>query len=73
MRPELGPPDVEELVYPDEDHSWECEWSSFSEAIDAGEERLLNGDLRDARYAWQQIEAAYAAGPYASMREAIAP
>ena len=33
--------------------------------------RLL-GDLADARYAWEQIEAAYARGPYAAMREAVA-
>ncbi len=73
MRPELGPPDIEEFAYPDEDRSWEREWSGFVGAIDAGEERLLNGDLHDARYAWQQIEAAYADGPYAQMREAVAP
>jgi predicted dehydrogenase len=69
---ELGPPDVEEVVYPDEDRSWEREWASFARAIDAGDERLLSGDLGDARYAWEQIEAAYASGPYARMREAVA-
>ncbi|HUA75581.1 MAG TPA: Gfo/Idh/MocA family oxidoreductase [Solirubrobacteraceae bacterium] len=72
MRPELGPPEVEELSYPDEDRSWEREWESFAAAIDAGDERLLNGDLHDAHYAWEQIEAAYASGPYARMREAVA-
>ena len=72
MGPELGPPDVQEISYPNEDRSWEREWASFSEAIEGGDERLLNGDLNDARYAWEQIEAAYAAGPYARMREAVA-
>jgi predicted dehydrogenase len=71
MGPELGPPDLEEIDYPDEDRSWEREWASFREAIGDGGERLLNGDLNDARYAWEQIEAAYAAGPYAAMRCAV--
>ena len=30
------------------------------------------GELADARYAWTQVEAAYAQGPYAEMREALA-
>jgi predicted dehydrogenase len=72
MRPELGPPDVEELAYPDEDRSWHREWEHFTEAIEAHDGRTILGDLRDARYAWEQIEAAYAAGPYAQMREALA-
>jgi predicted dehydrogenase len=71
MGPELGPPEVEEISYPDEDRSWEREWESFGGAIAAGRERLLNGGLDDARYAWGQVEAAYAAGPYARMREAV--
>jgi predicted dehydrogenase len=71
MRPELGPPDVEEIVYPDEDGSWTAEWEHFAEAITAGDGRPLLGDLEAARYAWTQVEAAYAAGPYASMREAV--
>jgi predicted dehydrogenase len=68
MRPELGPPDVEQIDYPDEDRSWQREWVSFAAAIDAGDERLLLGDLHDARYAWRQIERAYAGGPYAQAR-----
>jgi predicted dehydrogenase len=70
MAPELGPPEVEEVDYPEEDRSWQREWASFAGAIEAGDERLLDGDLSDARYAWEQIEAAYAAGPYAVMRHA---
>jgi predicted dehydrogenase len=72
MGAELGPPEVEEVAYPDNDRSWEQEWLSFTRAIEAGDERLLSGDLKDARYAWEQIEAAYADGPYAQMREAAA-
>jgi predicted dehydrogenase len=68
MSPELGPPEVEEFAYPPEDHSWELEWASFSAAIRARDERLINGGLLDARYAWQQIEAAYADGSYAPAR-----
>ena len=71
MGPQLGPPQVEEISYPDEDRSWEREWESFSGAIRAGEERPPGGGLNDARYAWRQVEAAYAAGPYARMREAV--
>jgi predicted dehydrogenase len=71
MSPELGPPEVEEVSYPNEDRSWELEWDNFREAIAAGDASLLNGDLGDARYAWKQVEAAYADGPYAAMREAV--
>jgi predicted dehydrogenase len=71
MGPQLGPPELQEISYPDEDRSWEREWASFSEAIEAGDERVLSGDLNDARYAWEQVEAAYAAGPYARMREVV--
>ncbi len=72
MGPDLGPPDVEEVTYPDADGSWEQEWLSFMAAIDATDERLISGDLEDARYAWTQVEAAYASGPYAQISEAVA-
>jgi len=71
MRPELGPPDVEEIVYPDEDGSWTAEWEHFAEAVTARDGRPLLGDLLDARYTWAQVEAAYADGPYATMRDAV--
>ncbi len=71
MSPELGPPELEQIDYPDEDGSWEREWASFAAAIDAGDESLVCGDLGDARYAWMQIEAAYADGPYEGMRETV--
>lgn len=67
MRPELGPPDLEETSYPSEDHSWRAEWEHFATAIDAGDGRALLGDLHAAHYAWTQIEAAYALAPAASL------
>ncbi|HTR89355.1 MAG TPA: Gfo/Idh/MocA family oxidoreductase [Solirubrobacteraceae bacterium] len=72
MAPELGPPEVEEIAYPAEDPSWEREWESFAAAIAVGEESLVEGDLHDALYAWEQVQAAYASSPYAQMREAVA-
>jgi predicted dehydrogenase len=71
MGPELGPPQVEEIAYPDEDRSWRAEWEHFAEAVRMDDGRPLLGDLRSARYAWAQIEAAYADGPYAAMRETV--
>ncbi len=70
MSPALGPPALEELSFPDEDRSWEREWASFAAAVAAGDPRLVCGDLGDARYAWAQVEGAYASGPFAGMREA---
>jgi predicted dehydrogenase len=69
MQPELGPPELEELRFPDNDVSWTAEWEHFAAAI-AGEVDLL-GSLADARYAWARVEDAYAGGPYAGMREGI--
>ncbi len=71
MGPQLGPPEVEQFRYPDQDSSWAREWRNFVEAIDASDAHLLRGDLDDARYAWEQIETAYASGPYAAMREGV--
>ncbi|HXB63534.1 MAG TPA: Gfo/Idh/MocA family oxidoreductase [Solirubrobacteraceae bacterium] len=71
MEPELGPPTLEEIVYPDEDVSWREEWRQFAEAIAADGRPLLLGELEDARYAWAQVESAYASTPYAAMREQL--
>jgi predicted dehydrogenase len=60
MGPELGPPEREEIAFPPEDVSWVAEWRHFREAIDAGDDRPLRGDLQSARYAWSAVEAAYA-------------
>ncbi len=70
MRPELGPPDVEEVEYPSEDGSWRAEWAHFADAIAAGDGRRLLGDLESVRYAWGQIQSAYAAEPYATTYDA---
>jgi predicted dehydrogenase len=70
MRPELGPPDLEERAYPDEDLSWAAEWEHFASAIESGGELL--GGLEDARYAWSRVEDAYALAPaYVDVRGAV--
>lgn len=56
MRPELGPPDLEEVPYPDRDDSWVKEWQHFTKAISDGSPLL--GDLASARYAWSCVEQA---------------
>jgi predicted dehydrogenase len=69
MGPDLGPPQLEEIAYPVEDVSWRLEWEHLTAAIASGDGRSLLGGLRDARYAWSLLEAAYAESPYAQMRE----
>ena len=59
MGPELGPPAVEQIDYPDEDGSWAAEWLHFRSAILASEPRSLSGDLDSAGYAWSCVETAY--------------
>jgi predicted dehydrogenase len=73
MGVDLGPPALEELVYPDDDRSWHAEWEHFVAAIQAADDRPLLGDLRSARHAWEQVEAAYAAAghPFADMRSIV--
>lgn len=73
MGADLGPPEIEEVHYPDEDRSWRSEWEHFTEAIALADERSLLGTLADAHYAWTQVESAYAMGPYAEMRAARMP
>jgi predicted dehydrogenase len=73
MSPELGPPELEEISYPDEDTSWDREWQHFARVLDAHEARSsLLGNLLDARYAWTQVERAYAGSPFAALREGLA-
>jgi predicted dehydrogenase len=69
MKPELGPPELEEQLFPNEDVSWTAEWEHFTAAL-AGEVEPL-GTLADAHYAWARVEDAYAGTPYAQMREEI--
>jgi predicted dehydrogenase len=58
MRPDLGPPDLEEIHYPERDESWVREWEHFTGAIVTGGGPPLLGDLSSARYAWRCIEEA---------------
>jgi predicted dehydrogenase len=60
MKPELGPPDVDEFRYEEGDLSWEAEWAHFAEGLRAADDRPLLGDLVSLRYGWQIVEAAYA-------------
>jgi hypothetical protein len=70
MRPELGPPDLEERTYPDEDQSWRAEWDHLADAI--VRRRPLLGGLADAHYAWSRVQDAYAAAPeYAGLGAAL--
>jgi predicted dehydrogenase len=64
MKPELGPPDVEELSWPNEDVSWLEEWRHFRAAIADGTPVL--GGLEDARFGWETIAKAYEMTGYAS-------
>ena len=69
MGPELGPPALEEHRFGSDDLSWAAEWEHFAAAIESG--GALLGDLDDARYAWAQVEDAYARSPsYAAARAA---
>jgi predicted dehydrogenase len=69
MAPELGPPELDEITFPDEDVSWQAEWDHFMRVRSGGGDLL--GSLDDARYAWARVEDAYESGPYAAMRQAL--
>jgi hypothetical protein len=71
MGPQLGPPALEKISYPDTDRTWKAEWEHFAEAIVAADERPLLGDLQSARDVWEQVEAAYAGSSYADMRSLV--
>ena len=58
MRPEMGPPDLEEVAFPAEDRSWADEWANLRAAI-AGDDVELLGDLESARYGLECAEEAY--------------
>ncbi len=59
MRPEMGPPDLEEITYPAEDPSWVAEWSHFRAALLGETAPDLLGDLDSARYGLACAEEAY--------------
>jgi len=67
MKPEMGPPDLEEIEYPPEDASWVAEWDHFRVALVADDERPLLGDLESARYAWACVEQVYADAGYPAL------
>jgi predicted dehydrogenase len=69
MKPELGPPDVEVLEWPNEDVSWQEEWRHFRAAIADGTPVL--GGLEDARYNWAIIDEAYELSGYGPVREGM--
>jgi predicted dehydrogenase len=72
MSPELGPPDLEERAYPDEDQSWKAEWEDLAKAIGSGKPVL--GSLEDAHYAWATVQEAYARSPvYAGLAASLKP
>jgi predicted dehydrogenase len=59
MKPEMGPPDVEEIAYPPADVSWSKEWAYFRSLV-RGAKPTLPDTLDSARYAWSCIEGIYA-------------
>lgn len=69
MKPELGPPEVEELSWPNEDVSWLEEWRHFRAAIADGTPVL--GGLEDARFAWRTIDEAYEMSGYGPVRAGV--
>jgi hypothetical protein len=58
MKPEMGPPDMEEIEYSTEDVSWSEEWAYFRSLVAGGEPKLPD-TLDSARYAWRCIEDIY--------------
>jgi predicted dehydrogenase len=71
MAPSLGPPELEEITYPAADPSWAAEWSNFTQRIADGAAML--GDLADARYAWECVEAAYEQAASVAGAEWVSP
>jgi hypothetical protein len=70
MKPELGPPEIEERTYSGERLSWLLEWDHL--AVRIASSRPLLGGLKDARYAWARVQDAYASDPrYAAVRESL--
>ena len=59
MRPEMGPPDLEEVAAVPGDPSWEAEWDHFRAAITGDAPPELLGDLASARYGLGCAEEAY--------------
>jgi predicted dehydrogenase len=74
MKPEMGPPDVEEVAAPPTDDSWAREWRYFRDAIEAGDPHVrLDGGLADARYAHEIVQQIYEATGYRDPSGAALP
>jgi predicted dehydrogenase len=59
MRPEMGPPELEEIAYPAGDPSWAAEWAHFRAALADPSDPPLLGDLESARYGLACAQEAY--------------
>lgn len=64
MRPEMGPPDVDEHPSAEGDGSWAAEWAHFRERIMEADGGDLLGDLASAAYAHEVIGEAYRRSGY---------
>ena len=64
MRPEMGPPDMDETTPVEGDSSWAAEWGHFRSAILNDSGIRLDGDLSDARYAHEVVQDIYASNGY---------
>jgi len=67
MRPEMGPPDLDETVFAAADGSWAAEWRHLRDAVARGAGPLL-GDLESARWCHTILAAAYADRTPATVR-----
>lgn len=70
MGRELGPPQVEETLFPEEDTSFRDEWASFRAALHRGPQTPPSASLEDIRYAWEIVEDAYARAGWDAEEEA---
>ncbi len=59
MLPELGPPDVQEWTFPDEDTSWRAEFDHFVECVETGVQP--DGTLADALASLRLVHSLYRA------------
>lgn len=74
MKPEMGPPDVEEVAPAASDESWALEWDYFRNAIDTGDHQMrLDGGLADARYAHEIVQQIYEVNGYRAASGAALP
>lgn len=62
MLPQMGPPEVETFEFDSEDKSWDLDMKNLISHIEKG--TPLWGDLKSARYALEQVTAAYKANGY---------